>query len=899
MSEFKEKVVVVTGAGGGLGKAYALLFASLGAKVVVNDFGTALSGEGQTTTKAADLVVKEIVSAGGSAVSNYDSVENGKQIIETAIKNYGRIDILINNAGILRDKSFAKMQEKDWELVMNVHLHGSYSCTAAAWPYMLKQGFGRIVNTTSAAGLYGNFGQSNYSAAKLALYGFTKSLAKEGERKNVFSNAIAPIAGSRMTETVMPAELVEALSPNYIAPFVAYLCSSKCSENGSCYELGGGFIAKLRLERSPGLLMNTQENFNAANILQRFSEISNYQENVAHPQSMAEVDWVGLVERSRTLPPNPSSSIDVGLRKKVVLITGSGAGLGKAHALQFAKEGAIVIINDINPETAEATAKEISKLFGIETFATCDNVLDADSLIQKIVAKYSRIDVVVNNAGILRDKSFAKMTPSQWKQVYEIHLLATWRICKAAWPHMQKQGFGRIINTSSAVGLYGNFGQANYSSAKAGIWGLSNCLALEGAKYNIKVNTIAPNAGTAMTATILDDKTVEILSPSFVSPLVTLLGSEKCPCNGAVIEVGSGWHAAVRWQRSKGEFYESFDLPSIDSRWNQAISFAPSSFPSSVNDTLSLIINHLESKMKEQKEAASFTWTSKDVILYHLGLDYSVDKEEDFKYLYENADAFCVLPTFGVIPALDYMLGKINFDSILEGYNPALLLHGEHAIKIHRPLPTNPHPSAIESTASIVEMQEKQGKGTVVRVLVDSFLQTENGQKSLLFQNEGVLFIRGACPKKKIALKKTLFEPAVKMIALPTSSTQVTIPTGLASIYRLSGDANPLHIDPQIAKAAGFPKPILHGMCSFGICAKQLVKLFCRNSPERMIQIQARFTKPVFPGQQLRIEACKVVGAGGGLVAFQAFAKGQGTASGKEEMVISNGIFQFDPEARL
>ena len=223
---------------------------------------------------------------------------------------------------------------------MNVHLHGSYACTSAAWPFMLKQGFGRIINTASAAGLYGNFGQSNYSAAKLALYGFTKTLAKEGERKNVFANVIAPIAGSRMTETVMPAELLEALSPDFIAPIVAFLCSSRSSENGSCFELGGGFIAKVRLERSPGLLMNTKENFNAASLLQRAAEIFDFEDRqkVTHPQSMAEVDWVGLVERSRALPANPAVSMDVGLKGKIVLITGSGAGLGKAHALQFAKE---------------------------------------------------------------------------------------------------------------------------------------------------------------------------------------------------------------------------------------------------------------------------------------------------------------------------------------------------------------------------------------------------------------------------------------------------------------------------------------------------------------------------------------------------------------------------------
>ena len=177
--------------------------------------------------------------------------------------------------------------------------------------------------------------------------------------------------------------------------------------------------------------------------------------------------------------------------------------------------------------------------------------------------------------------------------------------------------------------------------------------------------------------------------------------------------------------------------------------------------------------------------------------------------------------------------------------------------------------------------------------MIESFIG-EGNERNILFQNEGVLFIRGAKPKKQVTLKQSTFQSAIKMFALPTSSSFVSIPSGLASIYRLSGDTNPLHIDPQIAIAAGFPKPILHGMCSFGICAKELVKAYCNNCPQRMHQIQARFSKPVLPGQALRIEASKV--GAGGLVAFQAFSQ---SAKGKEELVISNGVFQFDSLPRL
>jgi len=252
---FDGKVVIVTGAGGGLGKAYALLFASRGAKVVVNDLGGTFSGEG-ASKKAADVVVDEIKSKGGEAVANYDSVEDGEKIVKTAIDTWGRIDILINNAGILRDTSFVKITDKDWDLVYRVHLKGSYSCSKAAWPYMRQQGFGRIIMTTSAAGIYGNFGQANYSAAKLGIHGLSQTLAIEGAPKNIFCNTIAPLAGSRMTETIMPPDMVAALKPDYVAPLVVYLCSEQKTENGQIFEVGAGWVAKLRWQRTIGTFLD-------------------------------------------------------------------------------------------------------------------------------------------------------------------------------------------------------------------------------------------------------------------------------------------------------------------------------------------------------------------------------------------------------------------------------------------------------------------------------------------------------------------------------------------------------------------------------------------------------------------------------------------------------------------
>jgi len=283
---FDDKVVVVTGAGGGLGRVYALFFASRGAKVVVNDLGGDTKGDG-SSPKAADVVVNEIRQNGGQAVGNYDSVENGAGIIDTAITAFGRVDIVINNAGILRDVSFVKMTDKDWDLIHLVHVKGAYSVTKAAWPHFLKQGYGRVIMTTSAAGIYGNFGQANYSAAKLAQLGLANTLAIEGAKKNIHVNTIAPIAGSRMTQTIMPENMVKALKPEFICPLVAYLCHENTQENGGLFEIGAGWVAKLRWERTKGHNFPVDKELTPEDISSKWSVITDFS-NSTHPKTIME-----------------------------------------------------------------------------------------------------------------------------------------------------------------------------------------------------------------------------------------------------------------------------------------------------------------------------------------------------------------------------------------------------------------------------------------------------------------------------------------------------------------------------------------------------------------------------------------------------------------------------------
>jgi len=248
---FDGRVALVTGAGGGLGRTYAIEFAKRGCKVVVNDLGGDRHGS-SASTSMADKVVDEIRQFGGQAIANYDSVEFGDKLVKTAIENFGKIDIVVNNAGILRDVSFVKMQELDWDLVIKVHLKGAFSVTKAAWPYFRDQKYGRVIFTSSNSGVYGSFGQANYAAAKMGLIGLSNALALEGEKYNIFCNAIIPTAGSRLTETVMPEDLVKAFKPEFVTPIVVYLTHESCKETGKVFEAGAGWYGAVEQYRSKG-----------------------------------------------------------------------------------------------------------------------------------------------------------------------------------------------------------------------------------------------------------------------------------------------------------------------------------------------------------------------------------------------------------------------------------------------------------------------------------------------------------------------------------------------------------------------------------------------------------------------------------------------------------------------
>lgn len=253
---FDEQVVLITGAGHGLGKSHALDFGRRGARVVVNDLGGARDGSG-ASPDAAEVVAAEIRDAGGEAIANGANVTDYAQVeamVAEAIECWGRIDVLVNNAGILRDKTFAKMELDSFEAVMNVHLMGSVNCTKAVWEHMRKRQYGRIVMTSSSSGIYGNFGQTNYGAAKMALIGFMNSLALEGQKYEIHVNALAPIAATRMTEDLMTEDVLALLEPAAVTPAVVFLASLD-APTGQIVGAGAGVFARVVIQETPGVFL--------------------------------------------------------------------------------------------------------------------------------------------------------------------------------------------------------------------------------------------------------------------------------------------------------------------------------------------------------------------------------------------------------------------------------------------------------------------------------------------------------------------------------------------------------------------------------------------------------------------------------------------------------------------
>lgn len=549
---------------------------------------------------------------------------------------------------------------------------------------------------------------------------------------------------------------------------------------------------------------------------------------------------------------------------RVAVVTGAGAGLGRAYALLLAERGAAVVVNDLggtrdgggkSSNVADKVVAEIKAKNG-KAVADYNSVEDGDKIIQTALDNFGRIDIVVNNAGILRDRSFARISEDDWDLIHRVHVKGSFKTSQAAWPHFRKQNFGRIIMTSSNSGIFGNFGQANYSAAKMGLIGLSNTLAIEGGKYNIHSNVIVPTAASRLTEDILPPDLFAELRPELIAPVVAWLCHENCDDNGSVIESAAGWAGKCHVITSKGvvlrsDIKDTVTLENVRDHWSAVTDMSNARHRISIQEASGDLMTALETLRPGSKPQAAagavgkFEYFDRDVILYALGVGTPMS---ELQFLYEGHEDFSVLPTFFINPGLvAVMHSEITREAMPnKELNLANLLHGEQYLEILKPTSTS---GVLESHCRVVDVIDK-GSGAVVITDIESF--DESGEKVLFSQMS--TFVRGAgnFGGKRTSDKAIL--PQNPPSRAPDASIQQKTGENQAILYRLTGDRNPLHIDPSFAAMGGFDKPPLHGLCSLGFAVRHVLQQYADNNSSRFKAMKARFTKPVIPGQTLQTD---------------------------------------------
>lgn len=568
----------------------------------------------------------------------------------------------------------------------------------------------------------------------------------------------------------------------------------------------------------------------------------------------------------------------LGFEGRVAVITGAGNGLGRAHALLLAKRGAKVLVNDLggastgggeSTSAADRVVQEIKDAGG-EAVANYDSVENGGRIIEQAMDVFGGVHVIVNNAGILRDTSFHKMSAEDWDLVYRVHVRGAFEVTHAAWPHMREQRYGRIVMTASAAGIYGNFGQANYAMAKLGLHGFANTLALEGAGRGILVNTVAPIAGSRLTETILPKELTDALKPEYVSPLVAWLCHEDCDESGGLFEVGGGFFSKLRWERTEGQMFRlgrTLTPEDVQRTWSKITDFENTTHPTQVAESMGPILENISAGQSKggneyiDVDAAlayrfpdrTSKYDARDLSIYALGVGAAADpsNDKDLQLVYElHQEGFIPLPSFGVIPAVNNFLELAKEGILPDGFNFGLerILHGEQRLELMRPLPKEAELTHKMRVKSIFD----KGKHAMLDIETKSYDQ----EGELLMVNNLVAVLRGVggWGGDRGPVRAKTGVPERK----PDAVVEEKINANQALLYRLSGDWNPLHADPGFASAMGFERPILHGLCTLGYAVRHVISTCAPKGDARYVnKLEVRMSKSVFPGETLITEMWK------------------------------------------
>jgi len=508
----------------------------------------------------------------------------------------------------------------------------------------------------------------------------------------------------------------------------------------------------------------------------------------------------------------------------------------------------------------------MGKAAGGNAIANYASVADTDAVLGPALDQFGKIDILINNAGILRDRSILRISPDDWQSIIDIHLTSAFNLTQKAFENMKNNKYGKIINTASSSGIYGNFGQTNYAAAKLGLVGLTQTVAIEGRKHNVHCNAIAPVAATRMTESLFPADMLDRLKPDYIAPLTLYLCHEDCEETGSTIEVGGGWAAKIRRESAAGAIYaHKGGYPSVEdvaANFDKICDFsegaeAIESIQEATMRIMTALMDMPEAPAEPEpvvedegginpklaqawkSEPSELEYSHKDTILYALGVGAGPNKEPcELKYIYENHEDFMTIPSFAIVPAFK-ALGFGNTPGL--EINLANVLHGEQYIKIHKPF--NPDGGKLTTTARIGDIMDK-GKHMVFATELET--KDENGE--LVCENQFVTFVRNQGGFGGTNEAKNIVQPVDAPDREPDFVTEEFVPEGQAALYRLNGDPNPLHLDPDFAAMAGFPVPILHGLCTYGYATRHIQNQF---PEETIVGVKGRFSSPVLPGQTL------------------------------------------------